>query len=207
MREVRQILTDQSGATLIIVVLVLVAVTAMGLTAITISTNEMNMAGNDKWQKVGFYNADSGVHGTPLVIAPVLDDNPLVEEGDPDALNNEACLQYLPNEGSSADRQEKFRRMILRVVGPGGCDPNTPEEKDISFRACGVEADMDICPLGGRAISGSGVRFGASTEGLGVGAGGKGMFYRIASTGDGTGDSTYNVFSLYRWTEEGGGLK
>jgi Tfp pilus assembly protein PilX len=199
-------IADQTGATLIIVVLVLLAVTALGLTAITISTNDLNMAGNDKWQRTGFYNADSGLHGTPLVIAPVFDNNPLVPEGDPGNPANTACLQYL--DSSNGTKFETFSKKMLNIVGAGGCDQNLKTTKDIAFRACGIQADMDICPLGARESSGSGVRFGASTEGLGSGAGGKGMYFRITATGDGSSvNSTYNVFGVYRWVEESGGLK
>ena len=83
-QQLKRNLNSQEGATLIIVMLVLVAVTAIGITSLNISTIEVNLAGNDKWQKMGFYNADPGLHGTPSVIAPNL--NPETEAPLPAAI-------------------------------------------------------------------------------------------------------------------------
>ncbi|MEJ2158825.1 MAG: pilus assembly PilX N-terminal domain-containing protein [Desulfobacteraceae bacterium] len=95
MKDLKHTMNNEDGATLIIVMLVLVAVTALGITAMNISTTEVNLAGNDKWQKMGFYNADPGFHGTPSVIYPNL--NPETEApvapADPNNAADEGCLE------------------------------------------------------------------------------------------------------------------
>ncbi|MCP4745830.1 MAG: hypothetical protein GY874_06760 [Desulfobacteraceae bacterium] len=207
MKKLALPINNEQGMTLIVAILILVAVTALGLTSINITTTEINLVGNDKFQKVGFYNGDSGVHGTPSVIAPLLnDEGPIAQagSGDPDAA---ACLEYL-NYISPANPSAEFEDMIFVHMGTAGCDANQLAYKDISFRACDVNADIDICPTEAKALSGGGTEFAANAEGLGVGGGAKGNYFRITSTGDGASASTtYNVFGTYRWTEEAGGLK
>ena len=202
MKQPRPIITSQEGAALIIVMLVLIAVTAVGLTAINISTTEINLAGNDKWQKVGFYNGDPGLHGAPPVIYPNL--NPEVDaplpEADPGNLADKRCLNYI---NFVADGPTEFHDLLYGAKRDP--EPNQPDTKDISFRACDINADIDVCPRGSSAISGGGIEFASRAEGLGA-SGSEGKLYLITSTGDGA-QNTYTVQGHYRWVEASGGLK
>jgi Tfp pilus assembly protein PilX len=201
MQALKRKLKSQEGATLIIVMLVLTAVTAIGIVAMNISTTEVNLAGNDKWQKTGFYNGDPGLHGAPAVIYPNL--NPETEAplapADPNDANDQGCLEYL-NGITPTD----FYNLLLK--GKSDPEDNVPASKDISFRNCDIEADIDICPRGSRQLSGGGVEFASRSEGTGV-SGSEAKIYRITSTGDGSNNSTYTVRGHYRWVETGGGLR
>jgi len=201
MRKLNHNMNNQNGSTLIIVMLVLVAVTAVGLTALNISNTEMNMAGNDKWQKSGFYNGDPGAHGAPPVIyanlnpeteAPLPGNNP----GNP---GDQSCLQYI-----NGFTPANFYNLVYSAETP--VQPNTYANKDISLRACNILADIDITPRGSQALSGGGVEFASRSEGTGI-SGSEAKLYRIISTGDGAANSTYTVNAHYRWVEIGGGLR
>jgi hypothetical protein len=203
MQQPKQIISSQDGAALIIVMLVLVAVTAVGLTAMNISTTEINLAGNDKWQKIGFYNSDPGLHGTPPVIAPNL--NPEVDAAlppaDPDDPDDEGCIEYI---NFADDGQEGFHALLY--LPKQDVEDNEFDTKDLSFRACEIEADIDVCPRGSLALSGGGVEFASRAEGTGA-SGSEGKIYLITSTGDGASNSTYTTRGHYRWVDAPGGLK
>lgn len=203
MQQLKQTIISQDGATLIVVMLVLLAVTALGLTAVNISNTEINLAGNDKWQKIGFYNGDAGLHGTPPTIYVNLNpetDQPLLP-ADPNDPNDERCLEYINYVG---DGPSEFYELVYS----GKQDPEeiTYATKDISFRACDIEADMDICPMGSKQLSGGGVEFASRSEGVGASSS-EAKVYLITSTGDGSSNSAYTVRGHYRWVEYGGGLK
>ncbi len=201
MQHLKHTMKNEDGATLIIVMLVLIAVTALGITAMNISTTEVNLAGNDKWQKTGLYNADPGLHGTPPVIYPCLNpetEAPLVaaNPGDP---NDDGCLEYI-NGSTAAD----FFNILYEAKRDP--EPNIPGSKDISFRNCDIAADIDITPRGSQQLSGGVAEFASRAEGTGV-SGSEAKVYRITSTGDGATNSNYTVRGHYRWVEIGGGLR
>jgi Tfp pilus assembly protein PilX len=205
MQALKQTINSQDGATLIIVMLVLIAVTAVGLTAMNISTTEVQLAGNDKWQKIGLYNADPGLHGTPSVIYPNLNPETMapLSAADPNNPNNEGCLEYI-NELTP----EEFHDILYSAKAEplSVADIHKTDNKDISFRACGIDADIDVTPRGSMHLSGGGVEFASRSEGTGV-SGSEAKLYMITSTGDAAGNSNYTVRGHYRWTELGGGLK
>jgi Tfp pilus assembly protein PilX len=201
MQSLRHTINSQEGATLIIVMLVLVAVTAMAIAAMNIGTTEVDLAGNDKWQKMGFYNADPGLHGAPSVIYPNLNpetDAPLAA-ADPNDATDQGCLEYI-NGITAGD----FHNLLYSATQVPAADLKV--NKDFSFRNCGIAADIDICPRGSQQLSGGGVEFASRSEGTGV-AGSEARLYRITSAGDGSGNTTYTVRGHYRWVETGGGLR
>jgi len=201
MGKLQHTIDNQNGTTLIIVMLVLIAVTAVGLTAMNISTTEVNLAGNDKWQKTGFYNADPGLHGTPSIIYPNLNEPegplPAANPNDP---NDEGCLAYI-----NGFTPISFQDLVQLTVMPPPTT-NTALDKDISFRNCGIAADINVVPRGSWSMSGAGREFDSRAEGTGV-SGGEYKLYQIISTGDGASNSNYTVSGHYRWTETGGGLR
>jgi Tfp pilus assembly protein PilX len=201
MQSLKQTVTSQDGSTLIIVMLVLIALMALGITSINISTTEINLAGNDKWQKTGLYNADPGLSGAAVIIYPNLnlDTDAPVAPADPNDASDEGCLEYI-NGITPMD----FHNLLYSEKQ----DPEGDEKKykDISFRNCGIDADIDVCPRGSIEIPGGAVEFASSAEGVGV-SGGRAKLYRITSTGDGGSNSTYTVRGHYRWVETGGGLR
>jgi len=201
MQSLKHTVTSQDGSTLIIVMLVLIALMALGITSMNISTTEIKLAGNDKWQKTGLYNADPGLHGAPSIIFPNLnpDTDAPVAPADPNNASDEGCLEYI-NGLSPAD----FYNLLYSAKADP--EPDVKTSKDISFRNCGIGADIDICPRGSQQLSGGGVEFASRSEGTGV-SGSEAKIYRITSTGDGASNSTYTVRGHYRWVETGGGLR
>jgi hypothetical protein len=64
---------NEDGSALIIVVLTLLLGTLIGICATITSTIEIQISGNDKFHKIAFYGADSGVYTVPKLISPIID--------------------------------------------------------------------------------------------------------------------------------------
>ena len=62
------ILNNQDGSILLITVVILIAVTLLGIFAINTSTIEVQIAGNDKFHKQAFYNAEGGLRAVYTLI-------------------------------------------------------------------------------------------------------------------------------------------
>lgn len=182
--------------------LVLIAVTALGLAAMNISNTEVNLAGNDKWQKMGFYNADPGIHGTPPVIYPNL--NPDVDaplQPAPSSPGDPGCLEYI---NFSADGPKEF--YALMYMGKLDLDDPKCKTTDISYHKCGIDTQISVCPRGSVQLSGGGVEFASRTEGIGA-SGSEAKLYLMTSKGEGANNSEYTVRGHYRWVDAAGGLK
>ena len=60
MKNIVYDITNDRGSALLVALLILVLLTLMGISAITTSSIEVQMAGNDKFHEMAFYAAESG---------------------------------------------------------------------------------------------------------------------------------------------------
>jgi hypothetical protein len=60
-KQVIRILKNENGSVLLIAVLILIALTVVGISAISTSTIDIQISGNDKFHKMAFFAADAGV--------------------------------------------------------------------------------------------------------------------------------------------------
>ncbi|MCJ7663368.1 MAG: PilX N-terminal domain-containing pilus assembly protein [Desulfobacterales bacterium] len=77
-------LQSQQGAALIIAVLILLILTVLGIYAITTSTLETKIAGNERFLKEAFYAADGGIDYGRSIIALVINNQSLPGDANPD---------------------------------------------------------------------------------------------------------------------------
>ncbi|WDN87649.1 hypothetical protein BuS5_00617 [Desulfosarcina sp. BuS5] len=68
MKQLKLSVCNQNGSVLLISVVILMLLTLLGIFATTTSTIEIQIAGNDKWHKMAFYNADGGVEASKELI-------------------------------------------------------------------------------------------------------------------------------------------
>ncbi|MFZ1984896.1 MAG: pilus assembly PilX N-terminal domain-containing protein [Desulfatitalea sp.] len=201
-------LANESGSVLVMVMIVLIALTALSLTMINFTTQETKMAGHYKFDKVAFYNGDSGIYGTPKFIRLLFTEGEAVPAEDP---AQAACVQYL-NAGGGADEE-----ILNRIFGFEGQDTtaalnDTPEHEqnplaaDISMNGCRIPADINIVPMGPEEVSGAGREFAAGGDGLGSGGGDQAVRFRLVSTGSDDQNNTHTIRALYRWKSIPGGL-
>lgn len=177
---------DEQGSVLIVALLILVLLTVIGISATTTTNIETQISGNDKFHKIAFYNADSGIFPTAKVISSIVDNQaePTVADLSP--------IKYVTNEG---DEGKDGTTLLDEIMG---YDPHE-SEPDIKFTLDGYDVKVDINRTGVRSIAGGGVEFASGAEGIGVGsAGGIAVFYNLDSTGNGPANSQSNIAADYR---------
>lgn len=203
-----QIFNDQNGSVIMIVMLVLIAVSALSVTMINFSTSDVDMAGNYKFAKVAFYNGDSGIYATPKFIRLVYPQGDPVDEESP---TRAGCVKFL-----NTTQPDAALEIMQRIYGFEGRDAtetynDTVEGEmdssagDISMRGCNVPADVNIIRLGGEQMSGGGVEFGSGAEGVGSGSS-RSVNFRLVSTGHDDADNSHTIRAIYRWVDVPGGL-
>ena len=166
---------NEEGFVLVIALLILVFLTIIGISATTTTQIELQISGNEKFYKIAFYNADSGVYATPKLISACLDNG---------AEQDVAGFTYLGSSGT-------FYREIM------GYDAHD-SDKDIRFTLGGFNVNMDVKRTGQETLAGGGAGFGGGAEGIGAGAGGVAILYDMDSFGEGPSSSLSNVGAVYR---------
>ncbi len=184
------IIKNEDGSALIFAILILALLTLIGISATTTSTIEVQIAGNDKFHKMAFYGADSGVYTIPKVISRALD-----EHATPGNLVNHTygAFTYLDtgtdDDGSSGST---FYRELA------GFAPNDTSP-DIKFALGGDDVEVDVERDRAENLVGGGAEFASGSEGLGAGStGGVAIFYDLDSFGSGPSNSLSNIGAVYR---------
>jgi len=173
--------SDEQGSVLIVALLILVLLTVIGISATSTTNIETQIAGNDKFQKIAFNNADSGINPTAKVISAIL-----TNQSEPAFTK----ITYLTDDGDTGADGSLFRE----IMGYKDHESNW----DIRFILDSYQVNVDINRTGVRNLAGGAVEFGSGAEGVGAGSGGVAIFYNIDSTGDGPANSRSNIAADYR---------
>jgi hypothetical protein len=167
---------SEQGSVLIVALFILVILTLLGILATTTTETEIHIAGNEKFHKIAFQNADSGVYSSPKVISGAFDGG-----ADPAW----AGVTYLGPAGT-------FYREIM------GFDPHDAAP-DIGFTLGGHNITVDVNRVGQEIIPGGSAEFASGAEGVGSGSsGGVGILYDMDSLGEGPSAALSNVDAMYR---------
>ena len=178
---------NEDGSTLIIVVLILLLGTLIGIFATNTSTIEIQISGNDKFHKIAFYGADSGVYTVPKLISPIID-----VKGDSCPLSSAFTFNFDTSVADAFYKKLAFGSIphphILFDVGNDN------------------HVDVGVEKLRSTNLVGGGVEFAAASEGAGVG-GMKGIFYGLDSVCTRLQNSRSNVGAQYlKVTSAAGGM-
>lgn len=187
-------LNNQSGIVLVGTILVLAAITVLGITLSKISSNEMYMATNEKCKEAARYSSESAAISSAKLIRLVTDLDQQgvmgIAEGSPLARG----IQYPPQSGSDSPQVEFYKKVI-------GVDTNQTCQ-DLFFTPVGLDTDTDIRSQGAQPVAGSRANEFASgyTQGVGVGSttGGTALLFIVASRGGGCDNARHVVYSRYR---------
>ena len=172
----------EEGSVTVVALLILVLITIIGISVTTTTEIEQRIAGNYKFSKIAFYNADSGIYTTPKLISACIDAGAEINTG---AGTTAPGITYLGSSGT-------FYREIM------GFDLYD-SDWDIRFSLGGLNGDVDIDRFAQETLPGGGAEFASGAEGIGVGsAGGVAILYDIDSFGSGPANSTSNVGAVYR---------
>jgi hypothetical protein len=213
------ILNQEKGSALILVIVMLVAVSALGVTMITLGKNQVEMSTNLKVHEIARFNCDSCTVGVSKLIRHIVDAS---NEGSIgiDAGTAAAPGIYYPAATGSDTPAVEFANKVLFGEGT---DNQTCE--DVNFDAVAIGNSVQAASNGnftidtareldsgadirakfvGTAPGSAGPEFdNASSEGLGGGgAGGGGMTLKfvVACRGRAPGNALHVGYSVYRKT-------
>jgi Tfp pilus assembly protein PilX len=181
--------SSEKGMAMLTVMLLLIIMTVLGLTAITVTGLENRMAGNVLGQETATVAAESCVGTAVNIIQQTIAASALPANyygsGGPVPASNATTLY---NEILGISGYENYADV---AVGSGAA-PNT----SVSIAAYAVSGDIDR--LFAKAKVGSGMQFASASEGLGGGAGGFEVEYRIDCTAQNTATGTTNrIVAVY----------
>jgi hypothetical protein len=187
-------LNNQSGIVLVGTILVLAAITVLGITLTKISSNEMYMATNEKCKEAARYSSESAAISSAKLIRLVSDLDQQgtigVAEGSPLAQG----IQYPPQAGSDSPQVEFYKKVI-------GIDTSQTCE-DVNLTPAGLDTQTDIRSQGAESVAGSRANEFASgyTQGVGVGSttGGTALYFIVASRGGSCDNARHVVYTRYR---------
>ena len=183
-------LQNEEGLVIVVVLFILVILTLIGVSATSNTRVGLQIASNDQLQKIAFYNADSGIYGTPKLISNAINTT-LEPPVAADAGSVAPGIEYLPNDGSYV--ANTFYRQI---VGYDAYDGGT---NDITFAPGGITVEVDVERRRQQNLVGSGTEFASGSEGIGSGsAGGVAIFYGMNANGTGPRNSASNLMAEYR---------
>ena len=175
---------NEDGSVLVVALLILVFLTIIGISATTTTNIEIQIAGNEKFHKIAFYHADSGVYTTPKLISACIDSGAEINIG---SGTTEPDIEYTTGSSSTL-----FYRQVMY---PDEYD----DDEDIQFTLGGNNIQVDVKHSGSKNLAGGGVEFAAGAEGIGAGSGGGvAIYYKMDSFGDGPANSKSIVSAVYR---------
>lgn len=190
--KIRLRVNNENGSVIVVALFILVVVTLLGITATNTSTLELQIAANDQFIKMAFYNADGAVYGTSKLISHAINRSEKIDAG---SGNDAPGITYLST--LTTDPAEDFYR---QVAGYNVYDNST----DIDFNPGGINSQADARLDHRMHMEGGGAEFVTGAEGVGPSA--IAIFYEIASDGFSNRQTTRSLDATYRKVIGPGGL-
>lgn len=185
-KKYKDLINNENGSALIFAVLILAALTIIGVSSITTSTIEIKIANNDKVYKNAFYAADGGTE----VGREMIEQNLACAIG----FASEPLL-IVPNSTLIVEDQD----FAYKETAPAGDYPSDIE-RDLHFPTDDAQPHTNIVVFGNTQLStGSALQMAAGYEGKGKGAAGGGaeIIFNIYSKHQGI-NSSAHIMINYR---------
>lgn len=200
MKKLFAISLNEQGSILMTTIVLIVSLTAVGITFLNVSDFELRMTNNDKCAKVAFFNGESGLHAMAKVVRKSTELATMVPVG---ASDYPALLRA---DGSTASDDLLYYIMAGfqgYSLPAGQKDFRVYDASDIAYT---LDADLSVQFSALMYLRGSSLEFASGYEGLGGGAkGSTAVFYHITSEGQGCMNAKHTVNGQYRWVDVPGG--
>ena len=177
--DLRRPLNNENGSVIIAAIFILVLVTILGVAATNTTTLELQIAANDQFMKMAFYNSDASLYGTAKLISTAINAEDSVNSG---SGTDAPGLTYLTSAGD-------FYRQI---AGYAVYDNLV----DIDFDAGGIDAQTDARRDHAAQVEGGGAQFAEGSESAGTTA--IGIYYVINATGFSNRQTASDLTANYR---------
>jgi len=172
---------NENGMVLVVAIFMLALLTMIGMAAMMSSTTEEDIAGNEKFHQMAFYQAESAITiGDELIevlsgydtfqdyvdVDNFFDSNKTIKVNDLSALFENRDIKKQSGRFSSGtwDKDNQTEDSISLVAGSGTID-DTPDYELVGSDFC---AECDIDKAGTRHMVGGGAEFGSGAEGRGT---------------------------------------
>ncbi|MBI5050263.1 MAG: hypothetical protein HZC11_05160 [Nitrospirae bacterium] len=176
---------DEQGIVLILSLLLLLVATVVGIAALSTSTTNVMIAGNQRLSEINFSAADGGVSVSV----------PIIETTAYDRAVSSLYTSYV----ISGDFDDEISGVSPRDSDTASGSPDLQFTLGSGVSAVTVSIDVDYLYSGYSA--GSAIEFASGYEGLGkgAGAGGTEVYYSMNSVAAGTVGSESAVYAIYRY--------
>lgn len=173
--------SDENGSVIVAALFLMAIVSIIGVSATNISTVEVQIASNDHFHRIAFFNADSGPYAVPKLISRAVNTSTIQTASN-------FGFAYIPYTGSASLPSDGGTRIYNQIYGFDTYDA----ANDISFGGTQVDIRRDRQ----RNTVGGGAEFAAASEG--IGAVSVAVFYDLQSAGSGPRGSNATVLAEYR---------
>ena len=177
--DLRRPLNNENGSVIIAAIFILVLVTILGVAATNTTTLELQIAANDQFMKMAFYNSDASLYGTAKLISTAINVEDSVNSG---SGTDAPGLTYLTS-ASDFYRQIAGYAVYDNLI-------------DINFNAGGIDAQTDARRDHTAQIEGGGAEFATGSESAGTTA--IGIYYVISATGFSNRQTASDLTANYR---------
>jgi len=153
---------NEKGMVLVLAIFMLALLSMIGLSSMMTSTTDINIAGNDKFSKIVYYQAESGLTIGCEVIEklqefPAFDDNEYFDVGETIKIPDGSFMQ----EGTTSNEN--------MVWTPDNQTETVAGNPDIQLSG-DLLVNVDVDKLGAKRLAGGGAEFASGDQGIGVNA-------------------------------------
>jgi hypothetical protein len=183
---------NEKGAALAIALMMLVILAILGTAAIMTSTNEMDIAGNEKQYQVAFYAAEGGTEMTHRIIEDTLDLGTVKDYGNEITFHSTFLDDLMQYEGSDNSTDSPSNNPDITIVMPV-IDPDSGEQVAQTTVKVDVDGTSGYLP-------GAGIQYAAGYDGIGAGAGGGGVakYFTVDTQSIGVRNSSASIRTYYQ---------
>jgi Tfp pilus assembly protein PilX len=197
-KKTKKLITSEDGLILVLSLLLLLIATVVGITALSTSTTNVMISGNQRLSEMNFASADSGF----LIASKIIKDT---------AYNSAISSSYTSfvqdtadtNSNSIADFIDEILGVLPRdtdcAIKSASCTSPAP---DITITISSSTVNIDNDFLYATYVTGGAIEFASGYEGLGKGIGpgsGVQVYYRINSYSSESAGSVTGLGAVYRY--------
>lgn len=201
MKEFKQLIGNEDGSLMMIVLLILVLLTLYGITSINTTVVEQQIAANEQTQKIAFYNSEGGIYAvSKLVENTLVNSGPVtitgkLENYPADESTKQPITYYLYASTEDPSTEDAAQYFYREITGFNNWD----EDNDIQFNFDNHIVEIDVKRTKSKIMAGGGVEFASASEGIGSGTvGSAAMYYVEHSHGVGPRNSRHSIKCTYR---------
>ena len=180
-------LKNNKGFVLILAIVALVVMMAIGISSTRTSRMELQIASNEKFHEMAFYQADAGIFSLPDFIKIIISENKGVDE-----ITTGGTGDFIYATNST--------HFFRQITGYDVYDSAIDMKYGANVTGTSLPLfEVDIERVASKHKSGGGLEFGSGYEGAGVGPkGGVSIIYRETSTGYGPHGAESEIQAYYR---------